>query len=142
MLEGSARFADVRWFDEVDSTNRVLADLAREGAADGVVVVVDHQTAGRGRLGRRWEADPGSSLLAALLRHLERHLAAPAEAFLDAYRARSATLGRRVRIELGSKTVTGEAVAITADGHLELDDAGTRQVVVAGDVVHLHPEPG
>ena len=37
MLDESAstavpRFADVRWFDEVDSTNRVAADLARERA--------------------------------------------------------------------------------------------------------------
>jgi BirA family biotin operon repressor/biotin-[acetyl-CoA-carboxylase] ligase len=32
-----------------------------------VVVVADHQTAGRGRLGRTWEAPPGSSLLLTVL---------------------------------------------------------------------------
>ena len=69
MLDDSAstavpRFSDVRWFDEVDSTNSVAADLARkEGAAPAIVVVADHQRSGRGRLGRRWEAPPGSSLL-------------------------------------------------------------------------------
>jgi BirA family transcriptional regulator, biotin operon repressor / biotin---[acetyl-CoA-carboxylase] ligase len=61
------RFADIRWYDEVDSTNRVAADLARAGAADGVVVGADHQTAGRGRRGRTWEAPPGASLLVSVL---------------------------------------------------------------------------
>ena len=65
----SGRFADVRRRVEVDSTNRVVADLARSGAPDGVVVVADHQTDGRGRRGRSWVAPPGSSLLvSALLR--------------------------------------------------------------------------
>jgi BirA family transcriptional regulator, biotin operon repressor / biotin---[acetyl-CoA-carboxylase] ligase len=62
-----ARFRDVRRHPEVDSTNRVAADLARAGAPDGVVVVADHQTAGRGRRGRSWVAPPGSSLLVSVL---------------------------------------------------------------------------
>ena len=61
------RFSDVRRFAEVDSTNRVAADLARGGAADGLVVVADHQTAGRGRRGRRWESGPGTSLLVSVV---------------------------------------------------------------------------
>jgi len=51
----------------LDSTNRHLLDAARAGAPDRLVVVADHQTAGRGRLGRRWEAPPGSSLLVSVL---------------------------------------------------------------------------
>ena len=62
-----ARFGDVRRFDEVDSTNRVALQLAAAGAPEGVVVVADHQTEGRGRRGRRWDAPPGSSLLASVL---------------------------------------------------------------------------
>lgn len=38
-------------------------DVARQLPV-GTVVVAEHQTAGRGRLGRRWEAPPGSALLA------------------------------------------------------------------------------
>ena len=76
MLDDSARrdlagtrFTDVRWYAEVGSTNSVVAGLVRAGAPEGVVVVADHQTAGRGRLGRTWEDAPGSSLLlSALLR--------------------------------------------------------------------------
>jgi BirA family biotin operon repressor/biotin-[acetyl-CoA-carboxylase] ligase len=74
----SRRFADVRHHQEVDSTNRVAADLARAGAPDGVVVVADHQTAGRGRRGRSWLAPPRSSLLVSvLLRPPERPAAGP-----------------------------------------------------------------
>jgi BirA family biotin operon repressor/biotin-[acetyl-CoA-carboxylase] ligase len=57
----------VEWFATLDSTNRRALDAARAGAADGLVVVADEQTAGRGRLGRTWEAPPGSSLLVTVL---------------------------------------------------------------------------
>src|SRR4051812_37507197 len=39
---------DVRRFASVDSTNRYALDEARAGAPTGLVVVADHQTAGRG----------------------------------------------------------------------------------------------
>jgi BirA family biotin operon repressor/biotin-[acetyl-CoA-carboxylase] ligase len=58
---------DVRWLDEVDSTNTYLRDRVRHGDPAGLVVVADHQTAGRGRLDRRWESPPGANLLASML---------------------------------------------------------------------------
>jgi BirA family biotin operon repressor/biotin-[acetyl-CoA-carboxylase] ligase len=223
------RFADVRWFEVVDSTNRYLLERAAEGAREGVVAVADEQTAGRGRLGRTWVAPAGSALLvSALLRpalpaertHLvtlaaglaaldavdaltavraglkwpndvvvdDRKLAGilaeadgggavvvgmgcnvrpevlPAELrdiatavvvdrvqllieWLRAYdvrlgaldrvvddaTARSATLGRRVRVELARETFEGTATELTAEGFLVVDG----RVVSAGDVVHL-----
>ena len=57
----------MRRFGEIDSTNRYLLEEARAGAPEGVVVVADHQTAGRGRLGRTWTAPAGSSLLMSVL---------------------------------------------------------------------------
>ena len=57
----------VRRFAEIDSTNRYLLDEARGGAENGLVAVADHQTAGRGRFDRRWEAPAGSSLLVSVL---------------------------------------------------------------------------
>ena len=53
---------DVVVYDEVGSTNVEASQLARDGAVEGTVVVAEHQTAGRGRLDRRWEAPLGSSL--------------------------------------------------------------------------------
>jgi BirA family biotin operon repressor/biotin-[acetyl-CoA-carboxylase] ligase len=49
------------------STNDVAKDLAAQGAPEGTVVVADEQTAGRGRLGRRWMAPPSACLLCSLL---------------------------------------------------------------------------
>jgi BirA family transcriptional regulator, biotin operon repressor / biotin---[acetyl-CoA-carboxylase] ligase len=57
----------VQRFEEIDSTNSYLKERAREGAPEGLVVVADHQTAGRGRLHRRWESPPGANLLVSLL---------------------------------------------------------------------------
>jgi BirA family biotin operon repressor/biotin-[acetyl-CoA-carboxylase] ligase len=79
------RFADVRWVGETTSTNDDLQALVLEGTTDDVVLVADHQTAGRGRLGRTWEAPPASSLLVSVLVHValdpaQAHLVATATA--------------------------------------------------------------
>jgi BirA family transcriptional regulator, biotin operon repressor / biotin---[acetyl-CoA-carboxylase] ligase len=261
LLEGT-RFADLRWVAETGSTNDDLLALARTGAAEGTVLVADAQRAGRGRLGRTWQAPPGSSLLvsvllrpalepdqaplvatavacsaavacseatslsnvgaepslkwpndllvessmggrtgklggilaesivegdrleavvvglglnvdwpddlppeldgiavavnhitgelvdrevllAALLRALESRVdglgsAAGRQRLLDEYRRRCSTIGSKVRVELARESFTGEAVAISADGHLVVEgDDGVRREVTAGDVVHL-----
>ncbi|MGH9120910.1 MAG: biotin--[acetyl-CoA-carboxylase] ligase, partial [Acidimicrobiales bacterium] len=66
-LAATTRFGDVRLLDEATSTNTVAAEAAAAGAPEGLVVVAEHQSAGRGRLGRRWEAAPGTSLLVSVL---------------------------------------------------------------------------
>ena len=63
------------------------------------MAVADHQTAGRGRLGRRWEAPPGSNLLVSVLLRPDlpagdRHLASAAVA-LAAAEAVDAVTGLR-----------------------------------------------
>jgi BirA family biotin operon repressor/biotin-[acetyl-CoA-carboxylase] ligase len=237
------RFAEIRRFATVDSTNRHLLAEAARGAAEGVVAVAELQTAGRGRHGRTWTAAPGAALLTSVLLrpdlepdrlHLvtlaagtaaaqavrevggfeaglkwpndlvvsDRKLAGilaetdgagavvvgmgcnlradafPAElaatatacdlhtdrrvrgddllvAWLAAFdlalrdldnvvaaaTSCSATLGRRVRVELPRETFSAVATAMTAEGYLVVTRAdGTRQTVTAGDVVHLRPE--
>lgn len=49
------------------STNADLLARARAGEPAGLVLLADHQTAGRGRLDRRWEAPPGANLLVSVL---------------------------------------------------------------------------
>ncbi|MDA8080758.1 MAG: biotin--[acetyl-CoA-carboxylase] ligase [Actinomycetota bacterium] len=60
-------FWTLRHLNEVDSTNRVAADLARKGFPEGQVILADHQSAGRGRLDREWIDTPGSSVLVSVL---------------------------------------------------------------------------
>ncbi|MBS1847736.1 MAG: biotin--[acetyl-CoA-carboxylase] ligase [Actinobacteria bacterium] len=66
-LSGPGRFIDVRWVAETGSTNADVLASGRDGAAEGVVVVADVQTAGRGRHGREWVAPAGSGLLFSVL---------------------------------------------------------------------------
>lgn len=42
----------IHHLETTDSTNRVAGELARDGAVHGTAVVAEHQSAGRGRLGR------------------------------------------------------------------------------------------
>lgn len=53
----------IRGFEEVGSTNEIAAQWAAEGAPEGAVVLTDHQTTGRGRLGRTWSDEKGKNLL-------------------------------------------------------------------------------
>lgn len=53
--------------EQVGSTNDVAKDLASQGAPEGTIVVSEEQTAGRGRMDRRWVAPPESSILCSLL---------------------------------------------------------------------------
>jgi BirA family biotin operon repressor/biotin-[acetyl-CoA-carboxylase] ligase len=265
-LAGS-RFADVRWVASTGSTNADALALARDGAREGVVLVADHQTAGRGRYDRAWVAPPGGSLLVsvllrppspvassatmatavamadavrdvtgvspglkwpndlvmageggerklagilaeadwpasatisagwrqpsaheravvvvgvglnvswpedhdaipdvadtavalnwvtaapidrvdllvAFLRRLDRGygelISEGPQAAMDEWRRRSATLGRRVRVDLGADDVEGTAVDVTAEGHLVVEAlGGQRRTFAVGDVVHL-----
>ena len=53
--------------DELPSTNIVVIERAQAGAPDGLVVVADHQSAGRGRLDRSWESPVGTAVTFSLL---------------------------------------------------------------------------
>ncbi len=65
----------IHWFEEVTSTNDVARTLAEAGAPEGTAVLARTQTAGRGRLGRRWVSPPGGLWLSVVL----RPIAAPHE---------------------------------------------------------------
>jgi BirA family biotin operon repressor/biotin-[acetyl-CoA-carboxylase] ligase len=52
---------------QTGSTNTDLLARAASGAAEGLVLVAEEQTAGRGRLGRSWETPPGTALAFSVL---------------------------------------------------------------------------
>jgi BirA family biotin operon repressor/biotin-[acetyl-CoA-carboxylase] ligase len=57
----------VRCFDEIDSTNLQACRLGDEGEAEGLVVIADRQTGGKGRMGRKWESPAAVNLYASIL---------------------------------------------------------------------------
>ncbi|WP_225829058.1 biotin--[acetyl-CoA-carboxylase] ligase [Streptomyces naphthomycinicus] len=61
-------YRDIEVVQRTGSTNSDLAALAAAGnAGEGVVLVAEEQTAGRGRLDRRWTAPPRSGLFFSVL---------------------------------------------------------------------------
>jgi len=69
----------IQRYASVESTNDIAKQQARAGHAQGLVVLAEEQTAGRGRMGRNWAAPAGSSLLVSLL--LRPTWLPPADAF-------------------------------------------------------------
>lgn len=57
----------LRYLPIVPSTQPLVHIAAQQGAGDGFVLLTDAQTAGKGRLGRVWQAPSGSSLLLSML---------------------------------------------------------------------------
>lgn len=58
---------DVHLYGTIDSTNNAALRLADAGARTLTLVVADYQTSGRGRMGRSWFAQPGTSLLCSVV---------------------------------------------------------------------------
>jgi len=86
-------------------------------------------------------------LAVALVRGLDRELTGLAgpggEAdLLRRYRERSATIGRRVRVELPDGPLVGLAVGVDDDGLLVVDADGERRTFAAADVTHLRHDGG
>lgn len=57
----------VEILSDTPSTNAVVGARAREGAPEGLAVTTEHQTAGRGRLGRGWSMPPRSAVAVSVL---------------------------------------------------------------------------
>ena len=135
---------DVRLVAETKSTNADVAAAAREGAPEGTVIVAEHQTAGRGRLDRTWEAPRSSGLaMSALVRPQELDPARwpwiPLMAGLavaDAVRA--VGLGPRLKwpndVEIGGRKLAGILVerVETTDGPAAVIGIGLN-VVMSSD---------
>ncbi|HEY2961837.1 MAG TPA: biotin--[acetyl-CoA-carboxylase] ligase [Pyrinomonadaceae bacterium] len=54
-------------YESVPSTNTEIARLASQGAEEGLAIVADEQTAGRGRLQRAWSSPKGAGLYFSIL---------------------------------------------------------------------------
>ncbi|MBZ8132411.1 biotin--[acetyl-CoA-carboxylase] ligase [Afifella sp. IM 167] len=70
----SGGIGPVYYLAEVDSTNRLIADLAAKGEKPGLAVVAHHQTAGRGKGERAWFSEPGKGFALSLLLRPSRPL--------------------------------------------------------------------
>jgi len=130
--------------DETASTNTVVAEEARRGAEEGLVVVADYQSAGRGRFDRRWEAPAGSSLLVSVLLR-------PEQSGLRRERWQLAVAAVSLALADAAGTLAGAQLALKWPNDLLSSDgrkvagvlaevAGDALVVGAGVNVHWAPQ--
>jgi BirA family biotin operon repressor/biotin-[acetyl-CoA-carboxylase] ligase len=120
---------DIKYFDSVGSTNDEALAWAANDAKDLSLVIADEQTAGRGRLDRKWFTPPGTAFaFSVILRptesereYLSRIVGLSALAVADVLRARRLTpqikwpndvllLGRKVAGILVESVWSGEDV--------------------------------
>ena len=59
--------APVHVYDTLESSNRTAKLLALDGAPHGTLVLTAHQSAGRGRLGRKFESPAGKGVYCSIL---------------------------------------------------------------------------
>jgi BirA family biotin operon repressor/biotin-[acetyl-CoA-carboxylase] ligase len=67
LIRPESMWREVVLLGETESTNGVALDRAAQGAPEGLVVVAEHQSAGRGRLDRTWVSPPRAGLTFSLL---------------------------------------------------------------------------
>jgi BirA family biotin operon repressor/biotin-[acetyl-CoA-carboxylase] ligase len=96
----------VVFLNRTGSTNDVALELAADGAAEGLVVIADEQTSGRGRQGRPWHSPAGSGLYVSIVLR-------PPPASRDGVRAASlVTLAAGVALAEGVEAVTALSAEI------------------------------
>jgi BirA family biotin operon repressor/biotin-[acetyl-CoA-carboxylase] ligase len=139
--ELSGAHAGLKWPNDVVVDDRKLAGILAEADGAGAVIVgmgcnvsPDALSEELAPIATAVRVDRGQ-LLAAWLQAYDARLAALDSVVAEAG-VRSATLGRRVRVELAAETFQGTAESLTDEGFLVVDG----RVVSAGDVVHLRYE--
>lgn len=96
---------------EVDTTMRLARELGEDGAPAGATVCADRQTAGRGRLGRAWQAEPGASILMSIV----------ARPGLELHRMQGSTLAAGVAVAEAVTEVAGAAATLKWPNDVRLD---------------------
>jgi BirA family transcriptional regulator, biotin operon repressor / biotin---[acetyl-CoA-carboxylase] ligase len=67
LLRPGGLWTDLRYLANTGSTNADAAAAARQGAPEGLLIVADEQTQGRGRLARQWQSPPRAGIAMSVL---------------------------------------------------------------------------
>ena len=94
--------APVHIYDTLESSNRTAKLLALDGAPHGTLVLTAHQSAGRGRLGRKFESPAGKGVYCSILLRPE----------LPAASAQTATIRAAVAVCRAVQSLCGLELAI------------------------------
>jgi BirA family biotin operon repressor/biotin-[acetyl-CoA-carboxylase] ligase len=115
----------VHWYAEVGSTNDIAGSFAERDADEGLVVLADRQTAGRGRLGRTWSSPPGAGIYVSVV--LRPTIAA----------ARLMTIAAGVAITDGIAAATGLATHVKWPNDVYVADRKLAGILAEGAARHV-----
>lgn len=119
-------FADrVHWYSEAGSTNDIAGTFAEQAAREGLVVLADRQTAGRGRLGRSWASPPGAGIYVSVLLR-------PA-----ATAARLLTIAAGVAVTEGIASATGLAAHVKWPNDVHVSGRKLAGILAEGAASHV-----
>lgn len=135
----SNRYEGLILGEYTDSTNAKVREMAQHGAAEGVTMIVERQTAGRGRRGRTFHSPEGGLYLSTLLRPAETVDPGliTCRAAVAAARAIESLCELKIAIKwVNDLYLNGRKVAgILAEGVIDPD--GTLSAVVVGIGINL-----
>ncbi len=135
----------IYYIPEVDSTNRLAAELAGYGEAEGTLVITEFQNAGRGQQQRRWLSPPHRNLLFSLILrpHVSsRELLPITLAFaVTAAEVLSGFVGERLEVKWPNDVIaaTGKLGGILAESSSK---AGRASYVIVGIGLNINLRPG
>ena len=134
-----------RVYDSIDSTNlEALRWAAEQDAAEGSLVVADSQSAGRGRWGRTWLAQPGAALMFSVVLRPEDQVPPGLVSTVGGLAVATAiegTTGLSTAIKwpndvlINQRKISGVLVEARSIGHAE-------NALVLGAGINLHWQPG
>ena len=139
---------DVRVYRTISSTNTVLKALAADGAGANLALVAEHQTAGRGRMGRSFCSPSGTGLYFSLLLRpavpAAEAMSMTACAAVAVSRTIEELTGRSTRIKwvndilIGQKKVCG----ILTEAGIDAETGMLRYAVIGVGINVREPEGG
>ena len=59
--------SEILFLPEIDSTNNLVKEYANNNAQEGLVIIAESQTGGRGRMGRFWHSPPETGIYLSIL---------------------------------------------------------------------------
>jgi BirA family biotin operon repressor/biotin-[acetyl-CoA-carboxylase] ligase len=115
----------VLWYSEVGSTNDIAGTFAEKGADEGLVVLADRQTAGRGRLGRSWASPSGAGIYVSVVLR-------PTPAV-----ARLVTIAAGVAVTEGIASATGLSTHVKWPNDVHVSGRKLAGILAEGAVNHV-----
>jgi BirA family biotin operon repressor/biotin-[acetyl-CoA-carboxylase] ligase len=115
----------ILWYSEVGSTNDIAGEFADRASEQGLVVLADRQTAGRGRLGRSWASPPGAGIYVSVV------LRPTAEA------ARLVTIAAGVAVTDGIASATGLSTHVKWPNDVHVSGRKLAGILAEGTASHV-----